>query len=147
MHDSYELKLKLIKELMAIEVAETPVKITSPDQILPFVEKWRYEDQEHFIVTTLNGAHQVIKTRVISIGIMNRTLVHPREIFKGAILDNAAAIILVHNHPSGNIDPSIEDIQITKRLKDASIIIGIGILDHVIISSRGYYSFLKEGKL
>ncbi len=140
-------KLELIKELMAIEAAETPVKITSPDHILPFVEEWREACKEHFIVTTLDGNHSVIKTRVISIGILNRTLVHPREIFRDAILDNAAAIICCHNHPSGGVTPSTEDIQITRRLKDASKIIGIEILDHVIISKRGYYSFLEEGKL
>ena len=147
MNNSHESKLKLIKELMIMEVAETPVKISSPDHILPFVEKWRCEDREHFIVITLNGSHNIIKTRVISIGIVNRTIVHPREIFRDAILDNAIGIILVHNHPSGNVDPSTEDIEITTRLKNASKIIGIEILDHIITAKRGYYSFLEEGKL
>lgn len=140
-------KLELIKELMAIEAAETPIKITGPDHILPAVEEWREAAQEHFIVTTLNGAHEIIKTRVVSIGLINRTLVHPREVFNNAITDNAAAIILCHNHPSGNVEPSTEDIKITARLKQAGIIIGIEIMDHIIIAKRGYYSFLEEGKL
>jgi DNA repair protein RadC len=135
--------LELINELVAAE----PVKVTEPNQILPFVEEWREAAQEHFIVITLDGAHHVIKTRVVSVGLINRALVHPREVFRDAIIDNAAAIIMCHNHPSGNLEPSDEDIQITTRLKQASKIIGIEILDHIIISSYGHYSFLEAGKI
>jgi DNA repair protein RadC len=137
----------LLNELFALETANPVKKITAPSDILPAVWEYAEKNQEHFIVTSLNGAHEVIETRVCSIGLLNRTLVHPREIFRQAIIDSAAAIIIIHNHPSGNLEPSQEDNEITKRIKDAGIIIGIEVLDHIIISKCGYYSFLEEGKL
>lgn len=140
-------KSELIKELMALEALEPTIKITTPEDILPVFAKYRNRKQECFLVATLNGAHEVIRVRVITKGIVNRTLVHPREIFRKAITDNATAIILCHNHPSGNTDPSGEDIQITDRIKSAGKIIGIEVLDHIIISRKGFYSFLEEGKL
>ena len=95
----------------------------------------------------MNGSHEIIKVRTISKGLVNRTLVHPREVYRMAIKDNAAAIILTHNHPSGNPAPSIEDIEITNRMISAGKIIGIEVLDHVVIAKKGYYSFLEEGQL
>lgn len=137
----------LLNKLLALENSNPMTKITSPADILPAVWKYAEENQEHFVVASLNGAHEVIEIRVSSIGLLNRTLVHPREIFRQAIIDNAAAVIIIHNHPSGNLEPSQEDIEITKRIKDAGIIVGIEVLDHLIISKSGYYSFLEEGKL
>jgi DNA repair protein RadC len=137
----------LLNELFALETANPVKKITSPSDILPAVWEYAEKNQEHFIVASLNGAHEVIETRICSIGLLNRTLVHPREIFRQAIIDSAAAIIIIHNHPSGNLEPSQEDTEITKRIKDAGIIVGIKVLDHIIISKCGYYSFLEEGKL
>lgn len=137
----------LLNELFALETANPVKKITAPSDILSAVWKYAEKNQEHFLVASLNGAHEVIETRVSSIGILNRTLVHPREIFRQAIIDNASAIIIIHNHPSGNLEPSQEDIEITKRIKDAGFIVGIEVLDHIIISKCGYYSFLEEGKL
>jgi len=140
-------KVELIKKLMALEAAEKTNKITAPSDILPLVEKYRNRKQEHFMVATLDGSHKVIRVRVVSKGILNRCLVHPREIFRKAITDNAASIIAIHNHPSGNPNPSPEDIEITNRLKAAGEIIGIEVLDHVVIGKYGYYSFLEEGKI
>ena len=140
-------KVELIKKLMAMEAAEKTIEVTAPSDILPAVEKYRNRKQEHFIVATLDGAHQIIHTRVVSKGIVNRTLVHPREIFRKAITDNASSIIAIHNHPSGNPAPSSQDIEITKRIKDAGEIIGIDLLDHIVIAKYGYYSFLEEGRL
>ena len=140
-------KVELIKKLMAMEAAEKTSKVTTPSDILPVVEKYRNRKQEHFIVVTLDGSHKVIRVRVVSKGIVNRCLVHPREIFRKAITDNAVAIIAVHNHPSGGYDPSSEDIEITKRIKDAGKIIGIELLDHIVIAKYGYYSFLEECKI
>ncbi len=128
--------------------ANYSIKVTTPKDVLPILRRYRNYKQEAFICITLNGSHNIITVRIISIGILNRTLVHPREVFVGAIKDHAAAVILCHNHPSGNIDPSEEDIQITKRLKDAGSILGIEILDHIIIGKiPDYYSFLEEGKI
>ena len=145
--DNHNLKADLIKQLMALEATEKTIKITAPTQILPFIEKYRNRKQEEFIVITLNGGHEVIRVRSISKGLINRTLVHPREVYRMAIKDNAAAIILTHNHPSGNFTPSHEDIELTKRMISAGKIIGIEVLDHIVIARRGYYSFLEEGKL
>ena len=140
-------KTELIKQLMAMESAELGTKITTPTDLLPELEKYRDRPQEEFILLTLNGAHEIIKVRSITKGLVNRTLIHPREIFRPAIMDNSAAIIIAHNHPSGNSEPSTEDIAITTRLKDAGILLGIEVLDHLIVSKKGYYSFLENGKL
>ena len=99
------------------------------------------------MLITLDGASKVIEKRVIFIGTLNQSLVHPREIFRPAILDNSAGIIIAHNHPSGTLEASRADIQITDRLKDVSKLMGIELLDHVIISKNGYYSFSDEGML
>jgi len=144
---NYADKKDLIYELIAMEKANPTKKITAPGDAFPLYAEYCDKKQEHFMVTTLNGAHEPIKTHVVSIGLVNRTLVHPREIFRPAIEESAAAIMLCHNHPSGNLDPSQEDIKITQRLKQAGVIIGIEILDHLIVSGTGYYSFLEEGKL
>jgi DNA repair protein RadC len=80
-------------------------------------------------------------------GLVNRTLVHPREIFSDPLNDRAAAVLIAHNHPSGNIEPSQEDMEITRRIKNAGIILGIELLDHIIFTDKAYYSFLEEGKI
>ena len=87
----------------------------------------------------------MIKTRVITKGLLNHSLVHPREVFRGAIMDNAHSIICVHNHPSGSLEPSSADITVTKQLKEAGDIIGIGLLDHVIISKNGIQGLRSLG--
>ncbi len=122
-------------------------RIAAPADVLPLVSHFRDRKQEHFLALSLNGAHEVIAIRVISVGLVNRTVVHPREVFADAIADRASGIIACHNHPSGRLDPSPEDRSITRRLTDAGSILGIQLLDHVIISERGYYSFLEQGEL
>ena len=118
---------------------QSPIK--KPEDILPYVQQYAIEQKEHFLAITLNGAHEIIKIRVISIGTLNRTLIHPREIFSEALTDHAAAIIVCHNHPSGNTSPSNEDIETTQILIKASQILGISLLDHLIIGRQSYYSF------
>ena len=98
-------------------------------------------------MVTLNGAHGVIRVREVTRSIANRSLVHPREIFWGAIQDRAVAVVIAHNHPSGNVEPSVEDGDVTRRLVEAGQVMGIPVLDHVIVSKRGYYSFLEEGRI
>lgn len=120
-------------------------KIESPSDIFSYVRHYSSHQQEHFIAIMLNGNHEVIGSKVITIGLLNRTVVHPREVFAPAIEMRAAAIAIVHNHPSGNLEPSEEDKLITNRLVDAAKIVGIQILDHVIFSNIGYYSFLEHG--
>lgn len=102
------------------------------------------KEQEHLILFTLNGAHEVINEYVVTIGLVNMTVVAPREIFKRAVRDNATAIIIGHNHPSGNTTPSEEDKAITKRLVQSGLLMGIQLVDHIIIGESGYTSFKEE---
>ena len=121
--------------------------ITEARDVYTLLNEYTTKTKEHFIVITLDGASRVINSRVIHIGTVNQSLVHPREVFRDAISDNAVGIIIAHNHPSGTLEASRADISITKRLKEASRIIGIDLLDHVIITREGYYSFTDEGLL
>ena len=105
------------------------------------------KSQEHFLTITLDGASHIINTRTVFIGTLNQSLVHPREVFADAIADRAAGIIIAHNHPSGTLEASRADVQITQRLKEVSKLVGIELLDHVILSKQGYYSFSDEGLL
>lgn len=99
------------------------------------------EDREYIFVLHLNTKNKVIERELVGIGTLDSCLLHPREVFKGAIVKGANSIILVHNHPSGDPTPSEEDFIATKRLKHAGKILGIELLDHVIIGSEGYYQF------
>lgn len=139
---------ELLKELVAME-QENPVKsIKYPSDIVPMlIKRWGSKRQEYFIVVTLNNHNDIIKTRAVTKGTICKTLVDPREVFRGAILDDAARIIIAHNHPSGALIPSDPDYQITKALVKAGKILGIDVLDHVIFSKKGYRSFVEEGEL
>lgn len=120
-------------------------KVGSPGDVWPIVAHWSDRKQERFICCSLNGAHELIAARVVSVGLVNRTVVHPREVFADPITDRACAVVVAHNHPSGRLDPSPEDREITDRLKQAADILGIALLDHVIFSREGYYSFVEHG--
>jgi len=96
---------------------------------------------------SINGANEVINTRVVTIGLVNQSQIHPREIFADVILDRASAVIIAHNHPSGSLKPSKEDISITEKIKAAGQLLGINLLDHIIFSKKGYYSFLENNAL
>jgi DNA repair protein RadC len=122
-------------------------RISEPIDVLPLVTHWSDRPQEHFLVLSLNGAHEVLRLRVVSRGILDRTIVHPREVFVDPLSDRAAAIVCAHNHPSGNIEPSPEDRELTRRLKESGELLGIPLLDHVIFAENGYYSFLENGSL
>jgi len=122
-------------------------RITGPRDVLPIVSHWADRTKERFIVLTLNGAHEVLSARVISMGLVNRTVVHPREVYAEAIADRACAIIAAHNHPSGRLEPSPEDKEITDRLREAGRTLGIPLLDHVIFCQEGYWSFVDHGLL
>lgn len=122
-------------------------RISSPSDLYVLIERYSRKRQEHFLTITLDGAHKVIAVRIISIGILNKAIVHPREIFRTAITDSACSIVLAHNHPSGELDPSKEDRDITDRLIESGKLLGIEVLDHLIISKKGYYSFLESGDL
>lgn len=116
-------------------------KITSPEDALPLLAHYADRAQEHFIVLCLNGAHCVTQKRVVSVGIVNQTLVHPREVFSPALEQRSAAVIVAHNHPSGDVTPSAEDHAVTELLRGAGKILEIPLLDHIIFSMNNYYSF------
>ena len=122
-------------------------KITAPSDALPYINHYSDRKQEHFLCISLNGAHEIIHIRVVSMGLVNRTLVHPREIFSDPLKDRAAAVLIAHNHPSGSVEPSKEDIEITMRIKKAGTILGVELLDHIIFTDNTYFSFLEEGRI
>jgi DNA repair protein RadC len=127
------------------EEAREKIKILQPKDASPLLSKWFKSKQEHFIAILLDGAHQVLKTVVVSKGLVNKTVVHPREVFAPAIVSRACAVILAHNHPSGRLDPSPEDIEITRRLCESGKILGIEVLDHLIFGVSGVQSMLEKG--
>ena len=122
-------------------------RIRIPQDAVPVLDHYADRRQELFLCMTLNGAHEIIRTHVVSVGLVNRTMVHPREVYACAIQDRAAAILVAHNHPSGNCSPSAEDREVTTRLNDAGRIIGIPLLDHIIFTRGSYYSFLEQGEI
>jgi len=121
------------------------LKISSPSDVLPLVSHLSGKKQEHFLCITLNGANELIETRTISMGLLNHSLVHPREVYADAITDRAASIICVHNHPSGTLEPSSQDLTITRQLADAGTIVGIRLLDHLIVTDSGWLSMKERG--
>ena len=138
--------------LAAIEFARRRIKpegakIETPADLLPHVRHYTDRKQEHFLCATINGANEILNIRVVSIGLIDRTPVHPREVFADAVADRACGIIVAHNHPSGGLEPSPSDIAITAQLKAAGAIVGIDLLDHIIFNRSSYFSFLEEGKL
>lgn len=137
--------------MAALEFARRRIRpnetIREPADVLKLCSHLCDRKQEHFLAITLNGAHEVIASRVITIGLVDRAQIHPREVYADAVCDRASSIIVAHNHPSGRLEPSDEDIRITEDLKAAGKLLGIQLLDHVIFSSRGFYSLREEGKM
>ena len=133
---------------LAVSSNGTKIRVTSPSIAANYVlSEMSVLEQEHFRIMTLNTKKEINFIREISKGTINMTIVHAREVFRAAISDNAHSIILLHNHPTGDPSPSKEDIGLTKNLIEASKIIGIDILDHIIIGDNRYFSFLEEGLL
>ena len=122
--------------------------VNSPQDAAQLVlRELSFADKEHFMIIMLNTKHRVIAKKVISIGHLQASLVHPREMFKEAIRRSSAAVILVHNHPSGDLTPSRDDIATTERLRDVGDMLGIDVLDHIIIGDNRYLSFREQGLL
>jgi len=134
-------------ELARRRIRPEGLKISFPADVLPLIQNYADRKQEHFFCISINGANEVIKSRVVSVGLVNKTQVHPREVFADPITDRASAIIVAHNHPVGELTPSTEDKEITEQLKSAGDILGIRLLDHIIFNHKGYFSFLESGEL
>jgi DNA repair protein RadC len=144
-------KIKAIQIISAFELAkrhfiDDNIIIESIWDVLEQVAEYRNKKQEYLIGITLDGANRLINKRIITIWLLNQSLVHPREVFADAIEDRAHSIILVHNHPSWTNKPSKEDVYVTKRLEEVSKIIWINLRDHIIVTKDDYYSF-KENTL
>ena len=121
------------------------VKITYPIDIYNAIKRYGKNKQEQFIVITLNGIQEIIAIHIATIGLVNKTIIHPREIFKFAYMDNAFAIAVAHNHPSGNLFPSSEDIEITEQIIEVGKIMGIPVIDHLVINKSNFYSLRQNG--
>ena len=136
---------ELADRLKSSPAGERPV-IKKPDDVLNVAGgKLRGRKKEHFLALLLDTRGHVIKTAEISIGSLDTSIVHPREVFREAMAASAASVVLVHNHPSGDPEPSNEDIQITKRLVEVGELVGIEVLDHVIIAGEKFTSLKRKG--
>ncbi|WFA09572.1 DNA repair protein RadC [Tissierella sp. Yu-01] len=121
------------------------IKITTPEIVSDLLtDEMKFLQKEEFRILILDTKNQITKVETISIGTLNASIVHPREVFKTALLNSANSIILVHNHPSGDPTPSNEDINITNRLIDAGTLLGIKVLDHIILGDNRYLSFKEK---
>lgn len=123
--------------------AEAPV-IDSPEKAVEQLADIRDKKQEYFVCLTLDGANRLIAKRIITIGTLTSSLVHPREVFADAITDRAASIIVAHNHPSGDTKPSRADIELTKRLRETAKLLGIYLTDHLIVSKNSFATISEE---
>jgi DNA repair protein RadC len=148
------VRLRVMRPVFSREVIreDMPVYIdakrfTSPQQVYELFRDLILETKEHFIALHLDGKNRIICLDRVSVGSLNQCVVHSREVMKAALLSSAAAIILVHNHPTGDPNPSGEDMNITKRLKEAGELIGIPVIDHIIIGNGQYVSFAERGFL
>ena len=138
-------KVMLVRDNTRIET-ETKF-INSPDDVNKIIQSYlNGVDREHFVIVLLNRKNGIIGINTVSVGDLSSSIVHPREVFKPAIVAGAASIILAHNHPSGDPKPSLVDVRVTKRIKEAGDILGINVLDHVIIGD-GCYESLKAKDL
>lgn len=120
-------------------------RISRPEDVYELLHDLQRETKEHFLALHLDGKNRIICLDRVSTGSLNQSIVHPREVFKGALLSSAAAVVLVHNHPSGDPTPSTEDREITRRLREVGDLVGIKVLDHVIVGEDRYVSFSEQG--
>lgn len=132
-------------ELSRRYIVKETIRITGANDVLPLIKDIAGKQQEHFICISLNGANEVIENRIVTVGLLDKSQVHPREVFADVITDRAAGVIFAHNHPSGESKPGNSDLKIHEQLTEAGKILGIKVLDHIIISKKGYYSFQENG--
>ncbi len=122
-------------------------KITCAKDVVEELKEYRDKKQEYFLAIYLDGANHICHKQIITIGTLNESLVHPREVFAPAIEHRCASVIIAHNHPSGSLNPSHSDIKVTKRLQESGKLLGIELLDHIILTKENYASFDEMGML
>jgi DNA repair protein RadC len=141
--------VELVRDKAALYDIESK-KVNSPDAAYDIIEKvfsLSRKPNEHFGMLALNTKNEIVGAHLIFAGSVNSSVVHPREVFQRALLNNATSIIVFHNHPSGKPDPSREDIEVSRRLQEAGRIVGIELLDHIIIGDGTYYSLKAKGHM
>ncbi len=122
-------------------------RISCPEDAWQLVRHFDDRMQERFLCCCLNGANDVMAVRVVTVGLANRTIVHPREVFARAVAERSCAVVVAHNHPSGRLEPSPEDLDITERLRQAGELMGIPLLDHLVFSQDSFMSLAEAGML
>ena len=143
-------KATLVCAALELGRRRLPVKrkqVVFPSDVYPLIRHYGNRPQEYFLCVSLNGAHEVMGVHVVSIGLVNHTLVHPREVFSNPLRERATAVIVAHNHPSGILQPSTDDLNVTQRLLKAGELLGIRVLDHLIFSDESFRSMLEENEL
>ena len=144
-HGAVELvRVSLVRDAGTPTEGRAPVTVAA--EVVACLSEIRTSDREQFVCLHLDARNRINALEVVSVGSLNASLVHPRELFKAAILNNAASVILAHNHPSGDTTPSREDIELTRRMVQAGEIMGIEVLDHIIVGPEGFLS-MKEANL
>jgi DNA repair protein RadC len=134
------------KALSEIRIREAAPSVLTPLSVYELLREFHNKEREYFISLLLDTQNNLLKREVISVGTLNSSLIHPRELFRPAIAANCASVIVAHNHPSKSLQPSQEDLSVTKRLVDAGKLLGIAVVDHIIFTSDGYLS-LRERDL
>ena len=127
---------------------KTPKEIHGPDDVVGLVgKKLRKEKRENFLVLLLNARHEVMSVETVSVGSLNASIVHPREVFRSAVIQSAASVVLVHNHPSGDPEPSADDLRTTRDAVAAGRLLGVSVVDHVIIGAGRHVSLRERGAI
>lgn len=136
-------RVQLVRE--GLQAEEERAELSGPSEIVDVLSRYlEHEDREHFVILMLDVKNRLIGLHTVSIGTLNAALVSPREVFKAAILANAASVVLGHNHPSGDPTPSPEDHEVTERLRKAGAMLDIDVLDHVVVGDRGRFTSLRQ---
>lgn len=163
-NDGQEISFDSLREIKGMGIAQAsiicaavelgrrmqkPVKVRygNAKAVYDSIRHYGDRDQEHFLCIMFNGALEILGTKVVTIGLIDRSLVHPREVFSDPIKSKAAAIVIAHNHPSGNLTPSSEDLGVTQAIINAGRVLGIQVMDHLIFSDTGYYSMCEHGDI
>ncbi len=134
-------------ELARRHVSKGKHAIREAADALPYLQSIRGRKQEHFVCISMNGANEVIESRIVTVGLLDTNQVHPREVFADPISDRAASILVAHNHPSGALNPSPEDLALTRRIVHAGDLLGIRVLDHLIVTADGFVSLREAGHI
>ena len=132
-------------ELARRHLIRETVRITVAADVLPLLTDIASKQQEYFVCISLNGANEVIEKRIVTIGLLDHSPIHPREVYADVIADRAAAVIFAHNHPSGDVQPSDADLRTHEQLTEAGKLLGLRVVDHVIVARKGYFSFQEAG--